>query len=51
MRTFESFNDHADIQKYKTIKIGHGLDQPEDITRSHFRNVTDYVEVNIQIHC
>lgn len=45
MRQYQPFLDHPQIQNYTTIKIGEGLDKPEDITRSHFKNVMEYVEV------
>jgi hypothetical protein len=47
MRHFEPFLDHPSTQEFKTLKIGEGLETPEDIKRSHFKNVTDYVDVNI----
>ena len=45
MRNYEPFLDHVSTMEYKTLKIGEGLEKPEDITRSHFKNVTEYVEV------
>ncbi len=47
MKHYQPFLDHVSTLEYKTMKIGDGLERPEDITRSHFKNVTDYVEVNI----
>lgn len=44
MRSFEPFLDHAEVMQFKTQKIGDGLDRPEDITRSHFTNVSEHVE-------
>jgi hypothetical protein len=49
MRTFQPFLDHPSLQEYKTQKIGEGLDRPEDYTRSHFTNVTELVEVIVNI--
>ena len=45
MRHYEPFLDHPSTLEYKTMKIGEGLERPEDINRSHFKNVVDYVDV------
>ena len=47
MRKYEPFLDHPDVQQFSTMKIGEGLDNPYDISRSHFTNVMEYVDVKL----
>ena len=51
IRDFQPFpTEHAKFDKtlYKTDLIGDDLDQPESITRSTFKSVSDYVFVNFK---
>lgn len=50
MSNFQPFLEHPNIYltEYKTQKIGEGLDNPRDATRSHFINVSDYIDVKIK---
>jgi hypothetical protein len=46
MRKYEPFPLHTEpFEAYKTYKIGFGLDQPEDFSRSTFKKVTEVVDV------
>lgn len=49
MRQYQPFLDHPQIPQFTTMKIGEGLDKPLDITRSHFKNVIEYVEVRFDL--
>ncbi len=45
MRHYQPFFDHPQIPQFSTMKIDEGLSHPEDISRSNFKNVIEYVEV------
>lgn len=45
MSNFQPFLDHPEAMEYKTQRIGDGLDNPQDIERSHFKNVIEFVDV------
>jgi hypothetical protein len=47
IRNYEPFFDHPDVPQFSTMKIGEGLDNPYNISRSHFKNVIEYIDVII----